>query len=150
MTAALALIAFIAPKCPHAEERVSVTVVVVLATTENENVDKALAELAKVVQKHEPKLTGFKVEAVCAKSIAVGGAETFALVETAELKITVTRPEGRDGRVALTLSAPGVEKLTYCCACHKFFPIATDYRTKGGEVLIVAVMGKPCMLGKKK
>jgi hypothetical protein len=41
-----------------------------------------------------------------------------------------------------------MEALTYACACDKFFPIITPYKTAAGEQLLIAVMAKPCT-GKK-
>jgi hypothetical protein len=148
MTSAIALL-FLSPGCPT-DEPVRVTVVVVLATKANANVDPALVELAKQVQKRDDKLTGFKVHATEAKSIPVGESTVFELVDKQELKVTVTRQKDANGRIALTLKAPELEKITYGCACDRFFPIATPYRTKNGEVLIIAVMAKPCTLGKKQ
>ena len=149
MTPAIApLLLMLAPACPT-DQPVRVTVVVVLATNANKKVDPALAELAKAVRQHDRTLTGFRVYATEDKSIAVGDSATFALIDEQELKVTVTRAKGGDGQIALALKAPAVEKVAYRCVCGKFFPIATPYRTKNGEVLIVAVMGKPCMLGKK-
>ena len=149
MTAAiLPALLMLAPACPT-EDPVRVTVVIVLATSANKKVDPALVELAKAVRNHDDTLTGFRVHATEEKSIAVGDSATIALVEKQELKVTVTRPKGPDGKIALTLTAPGLEKITYGCACNKFFPIAIDHRTKKGEVLVVAVMAKPCTLGKK-
>ena len=137
------------PARPQVGHALQDHVVVVLATEANDKVDPALAELAKAVRPHNRDLKGFRVYATEEKSVAVGDSATFALVEKQELKVTVTRAKGADGRIALTLKAPEVEKLTYGCACGKFFPVATPYRTKKGEVLIVAVMGTPCTLGKK-
>lgn len=150
MTASLApFVLFLSPINPSGDP-VRVTVVVVLATDANNEVDPALVELAKAARKRDPSLKGFRVHATEAKSIAVGDSATVALVDKEELKITVTRPKGEDGRIALTLKAPGLEKFVYGCVCDKFFPIATPYRTAKGEVLIIAVMAKPCTLGKKK
>jgi hypothetical protein len=134
--------------CPT-DDPVKVTVVVVLATDSNTKVDAALADLAKQVQKRDPKLTGFKVSATEAKSIPVGESVTFDLVEKQELKVTVTRPKDANGKIAMTIKPPGLENITYGCACDKFFPVVTPYTTKNGEVLIIAVMAKPCALGKK-
>ncbi len=146
MSGALAPILLIL--CPT-EEPVRVTVVVVLATDDNAKVDPALAELAKQVQKRDPKLTGFKVSATDAKSIPVGESAVFELVEKQELKVTVTRPKDAHGRIALTIKPPGLENITYGCACDKFFPVVTPYRAKNGDVLIIAVMAKPCEGAKK-
>jgi len=149
MPALLPAILLLSPACPT-DDPVRVTVVIVLASETDKKVDRALVNLAKAVQNRDPKLVGFRVHATAEKSIAVGASATIALVEKQELKVTVTRPKGEDGRIALTLSAPGVDFVTYGCACDKFFPIATDYRTKKGELVVVAIMAKPCTLGKKK
>jgi len=135
--------------CPAPEDPVRVTVVIVLATDANNTIDPALAELAKQVQKRDPKLTGFTVHATEAKSIAIGDSATIELIDKQELKVTVTRAKDAAGKISMTIKPPGLENLTYGCVCDKFFPVVTPYRTKAGEVLIVAVMAKPCTLGKK-
>lgn len=135
--------------CPT-EDPVRVTVVVVLATSDNDMIDPKLAELAKEVQKREPKLTGFKLAASEGKSIAIGDSHSFELVEKQELKVKVEKPKDANGKVSLTIKPPGLENITYGCVCDKFFPVVTPYQTKGGEVLILAVMAKPCAAGKKK
>ncbi|MBA4063605.1 MAG: hypothetical protein C0501_07810 [Isosphaera sp.] len=135
--------------CPT-DDPVRVTVVVVLATDADAKVDPKLVDLARQVQKRDDKLTGFVIHATEAKSVAVGGSHTFALVEKQELKVTVARAKDADGRVSLTIKPPGLENVTYGCVCDKFFPVVTPHRTKDGKVLIVAVMAKPCTAGKKK
>jgi hypothetical protein len=133
--------------CPT-EQPVRVTVVIVLASTQDIGVDPKLAELAKEVQKREPKLIGFQLVAAEAKSIVVGDSYTFDLIDKQELKVKVEKPRDANGRISLTMNGPGVEKLAYGCACDKFFPIVTSHQTKKGEVLILAVMAKPCTAGK--
>src|SRR5688500_12077318 len=137
--------------CPTDNDPVRVTVVVVLASETHEKIDKALVDLARQVQKRAPelKLTGFTVFATEAKSIPVGDSTSFALAEKQQLKVTVTRQKDAGGKIALTIKPPQLENITYGCACDKFFPVVTPYRTKSGEVLIVAVMAKPCTLGKQ-
>lgn len=135
--------------CPT-EDPVRVTVVVVLATSDNTVVDPKLADLAKEVQKRDPKLTGFKLVTTDGKSIPVGESHTFDLVDKQELKVKVEKPKDADGRISMTIKPPGLENITYGCTCDKYFPVVTPHRTKDGEVLIVAVMAKPCAAGKKK
>lgn len=130
------------------EDPVRVTVVIVLATSENATVDPKLKELAKEVQKRDPKLTGFKLVATECKSIPVGGAETISLTDKQELKLQVDKAKDANGRISLTLNPPAMDAVTYACACDKFFPVVTPYRTKAGEQLIIAVMAKPCTLKK--
>jgi hypothetical protein len=123
---------------------VRVTVVVVLATTENTGVDPKLTDLAKEVQKRDPKLVGFKLVSSEWKSIAVGDSATFPLVDKEELKVKVEKPKDENGRVGLTIRPPELGEVTYACTCDKFFPVVTPYKTKKGETLIIAVMAKPC------
>lgn len=130
------------------DDPVRVTVVIVLATTENKTVDPRLKELAKEVQKRDPKLTGFKLVATECKSVPVGGAETITLTDKQKLDLQVDKAKDANGRISLTLNPPGMDAVTYACACDKFFPVVTPYRTKGGEQLIIAVMAKPCTLKK--
>lgn len=144
---AVVLTAFLFAAC-QAEAPVRVTVVIVLATSENGTVDPKLKELAKEVQKRDPKLTGFKLVATECKSIPVGGAETISLTDKQELKLQVDKAKDANGRISLTLNPPAMDAVTYACACDKFFPVVTPYRTKAGEQLIIAVMAKPCTLKK--
>jgi len=133
--------------CPN-DEPVRVTIVVVLATSQNSTVDPKLADLAKEVQKRDETLTGFKIKAAEAKSIPIGDGHTFELLDKEVLRVRVERSRDDEGRINLTIKPPGLEKITYHCTCGKYFPVVTPYQTKGGEVLIIAVMAKPCTLGK--
>src|SRR5438094_429255 len=76
---------------------VRVTVVVVLATTENTGVDPKLVELAREVQKRDPALIGFRLVSSEAKSIKVGDSATFPLVDKEELKVKVEKPKAVHG-----------------------------------------------------
>ena len=140
----LVFAAFLFAPCRADDKPVSVTVVIVLATDQNATVDPKLKELAKEVQKHDPKLTGFKLVATECKSVPVGESATINLTDKQVLKLTVDRSKDKDGRISLTLDPPGMDAVTYACACDKFFPVVTPYRTKSGEQLIIAVMAKPC------
>jgi hypothetical protein len=142
------LTALVLVLCP-AEDPVRVTVVVVLATSQNATIDPKLTDLAKEVQKRDPKLTGYKLVATDAKSIAVGDSHTFDLVDKQVLKVKVDRSKDEKGRICMTIKPPGLENITYACACDKYFPVVTPHCTKDGEVLIIAVMAKPCLAGKK-
>ena len=133
-----------APCCSGDEKPVSVTVVIVLATDQNTTIDPKLKELAKEVQKRDPKLTGFKLVATECKSIPVGDTATINLTDKQVLKLTVDKSKDKDGRISMTLNPPGMDGVTYACACDKFFPVVTPHRTKSGEQLIIAVMAKPC------
>ena len=138
------LTAFLIVSCPGEDKPVSVTVVIVLATEQHATVDPKLKELAKEVQKRDPKLTGFKLVATECKSVPVGDSATINLTDKQTVKVTVDRAKDKDGRISLTLNPPGMDAVTYACACDKFFPVVTPHKTKSGEQLIIAVMAKPC------
>jgi hypothetical protein len=138
------LTAFLIVSYPADDKPVSVTVVIVLATEQNTVIDPKLKELAKEVQKRDPKLTGFKLVATECKSVPVGDSATINLTDKQTLKVTVDRAKDKEGRITLTLNPPGMDAVNYACACDKFFPVVTPHRTKSGEQLIIAVMAKPC------
>lgn len=123
---------------------IRVTVTVVLASTTDKVVEPKLKELAAEVQKRDKSFTGFKQVDSAAKSIAVGDSAIFDLVDKQELKVTVVKSKDENGRVGLTVKPPELGEIKYCCACEKYFPIVTPYKTKKGETLIIAVMAKPC------
>jgi hypothetical protein len=131
-----------------ADESVKVTVVVVLASTQDKVIDPQLIELARQVRRRDHRLTGFKLMATEVKSIPVGESATVPLVDKQELKVKVEAGKDANGRVSLTIKAPEVGELSYACKCDKFFPVVTGYQTAKGEQLIIAVMGKPAT-GKK-
>lgn len=130
---------------PAPDQPVRITVVSVLATGGNRTVDARLTELAKEVQKRDPALTGFKLHATEAKSVAPGDTVTFDLIDKQKLEVKVERPRDENGRVALKIRPPGLGEVTYTCACDRFFPVVTPHRTRDGETLIVAVMTRPCV-----
>src|SRR5436309_14623120 len=83
------------------DKPVSVTVVIVLATEQNAAVDPKLKELAKEVQKRDPKLTGLKPVATECKSVPVGDSATVNLTDKHTLKMTADRAKATDGRIRL-------------------------------------------------
>lgn len=150
---ALTVLAALFPPVGRADDpppAVRVTVVVVLASREDTGVDPKLTALAREVRKRDDKLVGFRIAATVCKSIPVGGeAEEFDLVDKQTLSVRVNRPRDADGRIGLTITPPKLGDITYACACSKFFPVVTPYKTDKGEQLILAVMAKPCSAGKK-
>ncbi len=149
MLAPLLSLILCAPPQPPCTEPVRVTVVVVYATNRNSEIDPKLAGLAEEVRKRDSKLTGFSVATTLQKSIPPGESHTFDLPGKQILKVAVERSRDANDRVALTVTPPGLGEITYSCVCGKFFPIVTPQKMPGGEQLIVAVMGKPCVAGKK-
>ena len=142
--AALLLTAHAADPEKEKKAPIRVTVVVVRATTENNVVDVKLTTLAKAVQARDASLVGFKLDSVLQKSIPVGDAHTFDLLEQQTLKVTIDEPKDKNGRVGMTVTASTGESVSYTCVCDRFFPLMIKHRTKGGEQVIVAVGAKPC------
>ena len=139
------LFSVLSPACRCGDEQpVRVTVVVILATTENNVIDPILTDLAKEVRKREPKLIGFKVSTTECKSIKVGDSAAIKLVEKQELTVKVEKPKDEAGRISLTITPPQLGDITYACTCDKYLPVVTPHRTVKGETLILAVMAKPC------
>jgi hypothetical protein len=126
------------------DEKVTVTVVAVLASDQSDKIDPKLDLLAKEVQKVEPKLTGFRLAKSTCKPLAVGQSDDFALVADQTASVKVERGADPDDRVQLKVTPPQMGEITYETACGKFFPVITPYRTPAGEVLIIAVRVQPC------
>jgi hypothetical protein len=142
--AALSLATFCPPGGAPAAEPVRVMVLAVIATDRNNQVAPRLEEIAEQMRKHDPSLTGFRIERFTGRPTQVGRTETFKLVEDAVAEVTVTDKDPQTGRVAVTLKPPSGGDIHYTCCCGKFFPVCTRYQTKDKDRLIVAVMVRPC------
>ena len=133
------------PPAPRAgEETVRICVVAIVATDRDNLVDHRLRCIAKEVQKKEPTLTGFRLVTLNCKPVAVGGKETFKLVEGETATVEVLQAADEEDRVRLTVKAPLMGEITYGTCCGKYFPMMTRYQTKDKDRLILAVMVKPC------
>ncbi len=128
----------------EAPKPVRVTVVVVLASEEDETTNPKLATLAKEVRKRNDEFVGFRIAATLDKSIAIGKSHTFELPEKQEARVTVAQGLDQDGRIEITVRLPGLDDVTYSCICGKFFPIVTPYKLESGETVLVAILAKPC------
>jgi hypothetical protein len=142
------LILIAAPRI-WAEDQIKVTVVAVLATTQNKNVDPKLECLAKEVQKTHPELTGFRIERCSCQELSVGDKAKFPLVEDEFAEVSIQRGPGKNDRVGMTVKPPKAGEFVYACCCGKFLPICTRYWTKEKEQLIVAVRVQCCNKEKK-
>ena len=148
----LGLVAFIALAAeptpqPRAKEEVKVCVLAVLATDQNNKIDKRVECIAKEVQKKEPTLTGFRMATTNCKPLTAGARESFPLVE-GEVASVLVEGKCKGDRVRLTVKAPLMGEITYSTTCGKYFPIVTRYQTKDRDRLIIAVMVKPECKGK--
>jgi hypothetical protein len=134
---------------PKIDKNIKVSVVAILATEDNNKIDKRLTDVANEVRKVHPQLTGFRLAKMTCKSLPVGGAETFELVADQIAAITVTRTADKNNKVTLKVRPPTLGEITYTTTCGKFFPIVTRYQTAKRESLIIAVRVQPCNGGKK-
>lgn len=133
-------------------ERVEITVVAVLAHDKDDKVHPKLKCLAPEVKKKDPKLTGLRLGKTSCKSLALGGSETFPLVDGKEATIEVKRCSEDPTRFCLKVKAPSlVGEITYSVVCGKYMPFDTKYVTKKeGERLFLAIMVQPCPAKKGK
>jgi uncharacterized protein YlxW (UPF0749 family) len=126
------------------DNKVTVSVVAILATDQNEKVEKKLTGVAAEVQKLNPKLTGFQTAKETRKDLAIDTPHKFDLVEGQGVTITIEEAANKDNKNRLKVSPPTLGDITYCTTCGKFLPIITEYKTKDGEVLIIAIRVQPC------
>lgn len=124
--------------------RVKVSVVVILASEKDDKVDRKLEDIAREVRKMHPRLKGFRLGPLVARSLAVGAEETFQLVEDQKARVVVQRGADRNDRVRLKVAPPQMGEITYSTPCDKFLPIVTPFRTRANELLILAVRVQPC------
>lgn len=129
-------------------KQVRISVVVILASENGNAVDKKLECIAKEVQKIHPKLKNFQLARLSCKSVAVGKADIFDLVENQTTNITIQKAADKMDRIRLKVGPPQMGEIIYTTTCGKFLPILTPYRTKKDEVLIIAVRVQPCVGGK--
>jgi hypothetical protein len=124
--------------------KVRVSVVVILASEKDDKVDKKLECIAREVRKMHPKLKGFKLVNLSCKSLTVGAADKFDLVEDEQTSITVLRAADKMDRVRLKVGPPMMGQITYSTPCGKFLPILTPVKTKTNEHVLIAVRVQPC------
>lgn len=130
---------------------IRVTVVAILATTENTKIDPQLKCIAEKIQEREPTLKGFRVAEMTCRAVAVGKEDTFKLVEDQSVLVVVKQGEDKENKkVGLEVKPPLLGRITYVTCCGKYFPIVTRYLTKDKkERLIIAIKVEPCPKDKK-
>src|SRR5262249_50081427 len=107
---AIALLIVRAPASGAGDE-VKVTVVAVLATSKNKDVDPKCACLPKEVQKNYPELTGFKIKRCSCQELSVGDSFNFPSgVDDKGVPVTIPvsikKGKGKDDRIGLTVKPP--------------------------------------------
>jgi hypothetical protein len=128
----------------RADDDVHISVVAILATTKNAHVDEQVAYVAREMQRVDPKLTGFTVDRMTCKDVKIGGKDCFEVVDGQKVCVTVEKKCDKDNRVCLKIEPPTLGAITYTTCCGKWFAVATRYKTKSGDVLIIAVRVKTC------
>jgi hypothetical protein len=134
----------LAPAPAQGPKHVKVTVVTILATDRNNDVDPRLKGIADEVRKMNPQLKGFKLVTMASKSLAVNEITTFPLVEKQVAQVVIRHGADMNNRVSLAVTPPRQGEIVYRSACGKFLPIVTRYQTMRQERLIVAVRVQPC------
>jgi len=150
--AGLALTAVSAGSPPAAGD-VNVTNAAITASSQHQDVNPKLRDLAREVRKNveTSSLTGFRLGQTDSRSLNVGQKESFKLVDDAAADITVLRRYDDRQRVQLEVKVPLIGEITYETCYDKFFPIVTRYLTKNErDRLIVAVMVKSVAREKDK
>ena len=124
-----------------------VTIVSILASSNHQNIDPKLQQVAAEVRKHEQGLTGFKLYNSQVKSVNVGQKEKFDLVSDASADVTVLAKDEAKKRMSLTVKPPTMGEITYSTSYDKYFPIVTRHMV-ANERLIIAIMVQPPKDGK--
>jgi hypothetical protein len=130
--------------CQPAPPRVRVSVVVILASERDGEVDRRLKCIADEVRKMYPKLKGFRFDKISYRSLPVGAQDSFELIEGRSATISVQCAGKKDGRVRLKVAPPAMGEITYSTPCGKFLPIVTPYRTRDNDLILIAVRVQPC------
>lgn len=128
--------------CPN--EKVKVTLVVILATEDGNFVDKRLKDFAKEVQEKYPTYKSFTIKTMTNKSLAPAEKAVFKLVDDKTAQIVVKHGADKHNRVSLAVTAPDQGEIDYRTVCGKYLPIVTRYQTKTKERLMLAIQVQPC------
>jgi hypothetical protein len=139
------------PKGKADAEKMKIQVVAILASTQHSKIDPKLTKFAEEVQRKEKKLTGFQIGHMDIDSIPFNETKEFRLVDKETVEVTANKKLDDNGveTVTITVKPPGLTQMSYNCVCGKFFSMVTNYKTKEGELLIIAIEASPCK-GKKK
>jgi uncharacterized protein VirK/YbjX len=146
----IAVTASLSPSPARGAENVQVTVLAILASSEDDKITDCIKEIAQAIRSKEKQLTHFELQRTFKESIGLGKSVTIKLVDEVTMELTVNEKTDCEGRIKLSITPPKMGELTYSCSCGKYFPIATDYYTANKERLFIAVMAKPCFKGKDK
>lgn len=128
--------------CPN--EKVKVTLVVILASEDGDFIDKRLKDFAQEVQVKYPTYKSFKIKSMTNKSLAPAEKAMFKLVDDKTAQIIVKHGADKQNRVSLAVTAPDQGEIDYRTVCGKYLPIVTRYQTKTKQRLMLAIQVQPC------
>lgn len=140
----IVVVAGSAAQNPSAGKKVTVTMVVILASEEGSFVDKKLKAIAEEVRLKRPHLKSFRIKNMEDRSLAPDEKSSFGLVDKKNALVVVKHGADKDNRVGLIVTPPDQNEIVYTSVCGKFLPIVTGYRTKNKELLILAIRVQPC------
>ncbi len=126
------------------KDKVTVSVVAILASESNDKIDKKLKNIAAEIHEINPKLIGFQTAKETCLDVAINSKEKFQLVEGQVISINVQKDADTDNKNLIRVSPPTLGDITYYSSCGKFLPIITEYKTKSGDLLIIAIRVQPC------
>jgi hypothetical protein len=133
---------FCAAQAPKGNVKVSI--VVVVASENDDKIDPKLKAIAEEVQQVDPKLKGFRLVKMVCLSIPPQGKESFDLLADQKAIVQIEQPADKENKVTLKLTPPLMGDITYTTCCGKFLPVVTRYRPNPGELLLFAVRVQPC------
>lgn len=137
----LALLA-LTPIAALGQEKMKVTVVVILASEEGNKVDPRLKQIAEEIQRRDPQLKSFKLHSVLKKDLSPEEKGVFQLIDQKTVDVVIKPPDETD-RVGLGVTAPEQGQIVYRTVTGKYLPIVTRYHTAAKERLIVALRVDP-------
>jgi hypothetical protein len=126
------------------EDGVAVSVVAVLATDQNDKIDPRIKCIADEARNHDPTLTGFRIAARSTQTVPVGGRYDFDLGCDQTLRVVVQQKNDKEDCYRLIITPPQMGKIKYTTTCGKYIPVMTPFKTKDGELLIVAICVRNC------
>jgi hypothetical protein len=130
--------------CGGAPKKIKVTVVVVLASEEGNEIDPRLTHVAEELRKRDKRLSSFKVKSITVRKLAENEKSVFKLVDEKSADVVVKHGADEGNRVGIAVTAPDQGEIVYRAACGKYLPIVTRHLTKNRELLVVAVRVDPC------
>jgi hypothetical protein len=129
------------------DQKVKVTVVVILANDRCSFVDPRLKLIAAEAKSQHPQFTGFHLVSMTQLTVGVNETVKFQCVEDSCIEVMVRKCTDEENKVCLSVTPPLQEELTYRTVCGKFLPIMTRYKTKETIPVTRAAKAMACLIG---